>query len=408
MELKPEDKVIYNIEVKPFSVEMNQSGFIPGWFQSKFANLINKILQDNLKHIHSEDEYLGKELEKEALEESQDQLIAEQEDTNNEYVNWEHETESNHFTISGTIKYETKTKILVCAYISRGEAIKFSRDSSYEIDNVLDDIPDMLVQIKKFIFSTLKTEQNMDNEIDVQQYYLEVFKLLENDQDNQSAEKHFVAGLFMARTGHEENALENLDYVINNSANPEIIQDCYKVILNVKAKKNMKDLELAQNEVDKGDPLKAIPLIESLIQITPKYIHLHFLLGAAYKRSGQREMAIEAFKKVLEIDNNHISSIRALAEELIALGKLSEVESMYNRIVNLNLANAADYYNLGMCLKRLGKTEHMDEIMEKIKELDLEGRFDSYLFNLFEIKPEHLEDHNKEKKTLWSKFFGKK
>ena len=215
--------------------------------------------------------------------------------------------------------------------------------------------------------------------------------------------------MFYAKAGNEERSLENLDKVITNPANPELIQECYKTVLAVKARKSMKDLENAQKEVYNGDPNKAIPLIESLIQITPKYVHLHFLLGMACKRSGNRQKAIEAFRNSIEIDPNHSEAIRELAEELMAIGDLLEAENMYRKIIALNKATAPDYYNLGMCLKRMNKKEELDGIIEKIKELDTEGRFDSYIFSLFEITSDHIENKSSgDKKPFWRKLFSKK
>ena len=402
MEATSQNAKEFKVEVNELVVELEHAGFIPEWFQIEFGKMLNEIIKTNILELD-----FGN---KEPVEEHVKETIGEKKNSDvDEYVNWEEKPEINNYAISGLIKYESKTKVAVQIYISRGEAIKFSRNYSYEVDSILDNMSEVLAQAKNFILSSCGKEDEASSLIDSYQYYPEIVKILEAAQKDKSTEKHFVTGLFLAKAGEEEKSLENLDYVINNSANPEMIQDCYKVVLAVKAKKNVKDIENAQNEVYKGDPNKAIPLIESLIQITPKYIHLHFLLGMAFKKSGFREKTIEAFKKALEIDSNNVPSLRELAEELMAVANVSEAESMYRRIVNLNQANATDYYNLGMCLKRLGKMSELDGIMDKIKELDVEGKLDSYLFSLFEVRPEHFKNESAgEKKSIWSKLFGKK
>ncbi len=405
METNQDNPIICKVDVNEFQIEINHSGFIPEWFQSEFGKLLYEIIKSNVLELNSAE----KSTDGAFNEKPAESMEFEKENIDAEYVNWDKPINANHFTVSGSIKYEQKTRISIQINISRGEAIKFSSSYGYEIDSIIENISEIIRQIKNFILVSCGTEDHTDSFINSQQFYSEVVKILEDNQEDKTIEKYFVTGLFLAKAGDEDKALESLDYVIGNASNPEIVQDCYKVVLAVKAKKNMKDLHTAQDEVYKGDPNKAVPLVESLIQITPKYIHLHFLLGMAYKKSGQREKAIEAFKKALKIDQNHIPSLRELAEELVATARLDEAESIYRRIVELNQANATDYYNFGMCLKRVGKVKELDEIIDKIKELDTEGKLDSYLFNLFEFKPEHFKtDDAGEKKSFWSRLFGKK
>lgn len=392
-----ENSVSYKVEIKEFRIEIDQNYFLPQWFQTEFGKLLNEILQENIKGMNPE-----------VNEDKEEKKQSADGNESDEYVNWEEAPEENNFTVTGSINFENKTKVTIQVYIGKGESIKSSTAFSYEIDDILDKMQKVLTHIENFVLVRCGMEYSAKSAADMQEYYPRVVKLLEENKEDNSPEKHFAVGIFLAKAGYEEESLENLDFVIGNSPNPEMIQDCYKVVLEVKAKKNMKDLENARKEVYAGDPSRAIPLVESLIEITPKYIHLHFLLGMAYKKSGFREKTIEAFKRALEIDPNHVPSLRELAEELVAVSNLSEAEAMYRRIDKLEQANATDYYNLGMCLKRQGRTNELDGIMDKIKELDVEGRLDSYLFNLFEIKPEHLKDESaSDKKSIWKRLFGK-
>ena len=400
MSTNPENLTVFMMDVKELHVEVDKEAFIPEWFQTEFGGLIHEIIKTHV---------LDMEIWHQLVEDGQIEDTKQEEDESGEYVNWTNISEINHFAITGSIKCENKTKVCIQIYISRGDSIKFSSSYTHEIDNVIDNMNKILSQIKNFILLSCGREEDGDISIKYEQYYPEIVRILENHKGDQSPEKLFITGLFYAKAGDEEKALENLDKVIANPSNANMVQECYKVVLTVRARKNMKDLENAQNEVYQGDSNKAIPVIESLIQITPRYMHLHFLLGMACKRGGQRERAIEAFQKAIEIDPNHVPALRELAEELISVSKLKEAEGMYRKIIQLEQPNATDYYNLGMSLKRMGKTDELDYIMDKIKELDLEGRLDSYLFSLFEIRPDHfLEGKSKEKKTIWAKLFGKR
>ncbi len=401
MEPKQDNAAACKVELKEFTVEIDKSGIIPQWFQESFGRLINTMISDNMLELTQHD----------SNNENQEKIQTASDNTDNseEYVNWEETPEENNYKLSGTIRYQKGGRVSIHVYISKGDSIKFSNSYSSQVDDVIESTPEILLQVRNFVLLRCGKESIEKLTFDASKYHSDAIKLLENEQEDKSLEKHFITGLFFAKAGNEEKALENLDYVISSSTNPDIVQNCYKVVLEVKAKKNMKDLDNAQKEVYEGDPGKAIPLIESLIQITPNYIHLHFLLGIAYKRNGLREKAVEAFRRALEQDTNHVATLRELAEELVASGNLAEAESMYRRIIGLNQANATDYYNLGMCLKRMGRKDELDEIIQRIKELDTEGRLDSYLFNLFEFRAEHFPDSEQvDKKSIWSRLFGKK
>ncbi|MGE5474602.1 MAG: tetratricopeptide repeat protein [Ignavibacteriales bacterium] len=386
------------IEIPGLIVENNKKSFIPEWFQIQFGNLLNEIIKMHfIESIERKKESSSQEEKTEELEENQ------------EYVSWNQDSDLQLFNITGFIKYEEKTKASIQVMIGKGDSIKFSKTYSGEVNVLINTLQGIIEDIQDFIKRNASSEFNIDAEVNYKQCIKEVINLLQEHTDEDSLEKHFITGMFLAMDGEEEKSLENLDYVIKNSSNAEMVQDCYKLVLNVKASKSMKDLDSAQNEVYNGDPAKAVSLIESLIQITPKYAHLHYLLGMALKKSGQLEKSILAFKNALEIDSEHVPSCRELAEELVSIDNLSEAEKMYKRIIEMGQANATDYYNLGMCLKRLGRSKELDEIIEKIKELDTEGKLDSYIFNLFDMGSSFLNDDVKpeKKKSLWSRVFGK-
>lgn len=397
---EPENLEVFMMDVKELHVEVNEDAYMPEWFQIEFANLIHEMIKTHILEMEIWHQLVGDSPSEDAKEEEQE---------NGEYINWANISKINHFAISGSVKYEDKTKVSIQLFVSRRDSIKFSNNYKYNIDNIIENMDKVILEIRNFILRSCEKEEDNNISVNYQQYYPEVIKILESHKTDQLMKKLFITGLFYAKAGNKEKALENLEKVVANSSNTDMVQECYKLILSVKAKKNMKDLENAQKEIYQGDSNKAIPLIESLIQITPRYMHLHFLLGMACKRGGQGERAIESFRKTIELDSNHVPALRELAEELIAVANLTEAEALYRKIIQLEEANAADYYSLGMCLKRMGRTEELDYIMDKIKELDTEGRLDSYLFSLFEIRPDHFAEKKSEKKqSIWSRLFSKR
>lgn len=398
--MNPENNLMpqIKIEIPGLTVETNSKSFVPEWFQFQFGNLINEIVKMHFAEIS------------ETASADENPASDENPDDRGEYIRWNDKADFQSFKITGFIKYEEKTGVTVQILISKGDSIKSSKNYSGEVDDIINSLPQIIDNIQDFIKKSTPSDFSVSTEVDYNQCVREIIELLQENTDDNSIEKHFLMGMFLAKAGEEEEALKNLDYVINNGSSTEMVQDCYKLVLSVKAKKSMKDLDSAQNEVYNGDPTKAVSLIESLIHITPKYTHLHYLLGTAFKKSGQLEKSIQSFKEALKIDPDNVPAYRELAEELVSVGDLAEAEKMYRKIIELGKANATDYYNLGMCLKRLGRLKEIDEAIEKIKELDVEGKLDSYIFNLFDMQSNLLkEDVQEEKKqSFWGKLFGKK
>lgn len=388
------------IVFEDFKLEAVDGSFVPDWFRKGFSSLINSVIKEQ---IVKKDSDKNKKAEKEEVKGEEKAQGAD------EYVKWEEKEPK--FKVTGYLKYEERINVSMEVYIGIGDSIKHSKIFSNDIDKFLGDIPTVIEQIVNFVKFNSEDSHEIKINIDYDKSIQKAVEILENNKDDSSIEKTFLTGLFLAKANQEEKALEKLNFVINNSTNPEMIQECYKEILIVKASKGVKDLDSAKNEVYAGDPAKAIELIQSLLQITPKYLHLHFLLGTAYKRSGEIEKSIEEFRKVIEFDPNHAASYRELAEELVSIDKLEKAEEAFKKLTEMGQANATDYYNYGMCLKRMDKLEGMDEIIEKIKELDTERKLDSYIFNLFDINSMLLQDNEPEpekKQSFWGKIFGKK
>jgi Tfp pilus assembly protein PilF len=58
---------------------------------------------------------------------------------------------------------------------------------------------------------------------------------------------------------------------------------------------------------------KAITCLEKATQIKPEEVEVGYHLGVAFLKSNDLDAAVEQFKKVLQLDPNHVASQKALA-----------------------------------------------------------------------------------------------
>lgn len=82
-------------------------------------------------------------------------------------------------------------------------------------------------------------------------------------------------------------------------------------------------LNLAQNLVAAGDLAAAAAEYETSLRIAPDYAWSWYLLGDTHARLNERDRAIEAWRRAIEVDPAHIEARVRLIGELLALGRRS-------------------------------------------------------------------------------------
>lgn len=74
---------------------------------------------------------------------------------------------------------------------------------------------------------------------------------------------------------------------------------------------------LGKTYIELGSPFKAIESLEKAVSITPMYAEIYFDLGEAYAMASQKDKAIHAYRKVMEIEPD--SPLGKRAERIVSI-----------------------------------------------------------------------------------------
>ena len=101
----------------------------------------------------------------------------------------------------------------------------------------------------------------------------------------------------------------------------------------------------------------AVEAFKKLIEIKPDYAWAHNNLGFSLQKTDRLEEAIEAYKKGIEIEQNSYEACYNMGNALKDLGRLEEAIVAYNRALSIKPGCAEAYNNLGTALQEQGKLE---------------------------------------------------
>jgi tetratricopeptide (TPR) repeat protein len=115
----------------------------------------------------------------------------------------------------------------------------------------------------------------------------------------------------------------------------------------------------------------SIPMLERLTAREPGSPVAHFLLGAAYDRTGQRSKALAELRRVLQIDPDFPAALNYLGYALAeAKESLDEALTLVQRAVALEPDNGAYVDSLGWTYYQLGRHEQARGYLERAARLE--------------------------------------
>ena len=104
-----------------------------------------------------------------------------------------------------------------------------------------------------------------------------------------------------------------------------------------------------------GRYAEALPLLEGVLAQRPESIQALFLYGAAQERLGQREEAVEAFERLLEVEPDHPPALNYLGYMWVEEGQhLDQALHLIQRAVAFSPDNGAYVDSLGWAFYKLG------------------------------------------------------
>jgi tetratricopeptide (TPR) repeat protein len=127
----------------------------------------------------------------------------------------------------------------------------------------------------------------------------------------------------------------------------------------------------------------AIPLLESGLQIAPGRADLLAALGESYFMAGKVEKAIEAFKKLLQIDAS-ARSYAFLGLSYRNLGRFDDAKPYFQQGLKLDPHNATCLFNLGFIAERQGDAAQAEDLFQQT--LKANPQFPEALLELANIR----------------------
>ncbi|HEY6324047.1 MAG TPA: tetratricopeptide repeat protein [Thermoanaerobaculia bacterium] len=122
---------------------------------------------------------------------------------------------------------------------------------------------------------------------------------------------------------------------------------------------------------------ESVPVLEKLVArsdgglAAPGSKAAHFLLGAAYERSGKREQAVAEFRRLLDTDPEYHAALNYLGYMFAERGEhLDEAQKLIEKAVALEPDNGAYVDSLGWVYYRLGRFEQARTTLERATRLE--------------------------------------
>jgi tetratricopeptide (TPR) repeat protein len=116
-----------------------------------------------------------------------------------------------------------------------------------------------------------------------------------------------------------------------------------------------------------GFPDAAVPCFKRAKELAPPTLHWWYYLALAYDRLGEREKAIEAYERGLELDANYGPLYVRLADLLVDTNRERAV-SLCQRALELNPSDSAALFTLGLCAEAAGdQTTALQRYEEALK-----------------------------------------
>lgn len=105
---------------------------------------------------------------------------------------------------------------------------------------------------------------------------------------------------------------------------------------------------------DAGKFAEAIGVLNEAKKFVPDEFRIHFLLGIAYQRSGQRLEAASSLERAVQINEKSVDALSALALVYDELGQKTESDSIYERGLRIEPENHLLLNNYGYSLAERG------------------------------------------------------
>ncbi|MCP4221509.1 MAG: tetratricopeptide repeat protein [bacterium] len=116
----------------------------------------------------------------------------------------------------------------------------------------------------------------------------------------------------------------------------------------------------------------AIAQINKAIEKDPENFILFFNRALGFDKKGDKEKAVEDYKKSLEFKADFLLSLTALGNYYAKKADFEKAVSYFQKAYDKDLGDTVALYNFGACLVNLGKSPEAKAVFEKIISIDPE------------------------------------
>ncbi len=169
--------------------------------------------------------------------------------------------------------------------------------------------------------------------------------------------------------------LGRLNRVLNNSLDAEA---AFKKVLAADPDNEDATTGLASVYADHGDARGASALLEKLTKKNPS-AKSYVTLANSYESMKEYSLAVDAYKRALELDSTHAELRSALAQDQALAGKFDDALKTYGEMAEADPKNAQPYIGMAQIYREQKDYGKARGVLNKAKELDpenLEIRYD--------------------------------
>ena len=153
-----------------------------------------------------------------------------------------------------------------------------------------------------------------------------------------------------------------------------------------------KSLEQATDLHKKGKIQEALKIYLKIKEESSNDAQLLFQIGNAYFQTGNTDLCLDYYKKVIEIDKEHFNAFNNMGGVLATTGKYNEAIEAFKSTINIKPDYSDAYSNIGNC--HLYLKNHNDAIENFKKAIEINEK-NSFAFNGLGSTYKELDDNEK-------------
>lgn len=142
----------------------------------------------------------------------------------------------------------------------------------------------------------------------------------------------------------------------------------YETALEIDPFSLQSNMNLATTYYLRGEHERAENHLMMTLELEPNYIPTHFVLACTYIQQGRLKEAIEEFKYIYRLDDEHYLALGFMGYAHAQAGQRAEAETLLNILQDISLRKYVSPYSMLMIQLGLGRNEHVFELLEQLLE----------------------------------------